>query len=161
VVRYIIPFFLIIFIGCEINGQQIIKPEKFTFNEIKFNSVSKELIFLNLKDNSEANDMKKLISYWFDNKIKTDGFDGFLIVTVKDIMTEKIKRDGYFKFSINISIEFEEKNNDSSKTKTYKINASDYGEIEGDFSIKDQENLALNVMHQSLNSVSKKLLELN
>tara|TARA_Y100001936_G_C15709127_1_gene474998 strand:+ start:114 stop:551 length:438 start_codon:yes stop_codon:yes gene_type:complete len=143
------------------NGQQIIKPEKLNFDVIKFNTVSKNLIIEADELNSEIKDMKKIITYWFDNKIKTDGFDGSLSVSVKTIDTNKIKKKDYFQFSISILLEFEEKSGDLNRKKTYKINSSEYGEISGNFSIKDQENLALNVMHQSLESISKKLFELN
>ena len=42
-VRTISLFFIFIFIGCEMNSKQIIKPEKFTFEIVKFNAVSKTL----------------------------------------------------------------------------------------------------------------------
>ena len=43
-VRYLILILSIFFFGCETSGQQLIKPEKFNFNEIKFDAVSKELL---------------------------------------------------------------------------------------------------------------------
>ncbi len=160
-VRNLIFLLVFMFVGCEMNSQQIIKPEKFNFDEIKFNSVSKNLFFGSYEDNYEIDNMKKIISYWYDNRIKTDGFDGTLDVNVKEINTTKVKEEEYFKFSINITFEFIEKGENPSRSKTYTIKASEFGEIKGNFSIKDQENLTLNIMHQSLNSVSKKLLELN
>ncbi len=38
-VRYL-SVLVFLFFGCEINSKQIIKPEKFTYDAIKFNSVS-------------------------------------------------------------------------------------------------------------------------
>jgi hypothetical protein len=105
--------------------------------------------------------MKNILRYWFDNKIKTDGFDGNLNLNIKNITTQKIRKDNYFKFLIKVSLQFEETHNDLNRTKTFIISVSEYGEISGSFSIKDQENIELNVMHKSLDSVSKKLLELN
>jgi hypothetical protein len=148
-------------LGCEINGKQIIKPEKFTYDQIKFDAVSKKLTFENLDDNLDTENMKTILRYWFDNKVKTDGFDGNLNLNIKNITTKKIRKDNYFKFLIKVSLQFEENHNDLNRTKTFIINVSEYGEISGSFSIKDQENLELNVMHKSLDSVSKKLLELN
>jgi hypothetical protein len=148
-------------LGCEINGKQIIKPEKFTYDQIKFNTVSKKLIFENLDDGLDIENMKSILRYWFDNKIKTDGFDGNLNLNIKNITTQKIRKDNYFKFLIKVSLQFEETHNDLNRTKTFIISVSEYGEISGSFSIKDQENIELNVMHKSLDSVSKKLLELN
>ena len=159
--RYIILFLSMLLLGCEINGKQIIKPEKFTYDQIKFNTVSKKLIFENLDDSLDIENMKSILRYWFDNKIKTDGFDGNLNLNIKNITTQKIRKDNYFKFLIKLSLQFEETHNDLNRTKTFIISVSEYGEISGSFSIKDQENIELNVMHKSLDSVSKKLLELN
>ena len=157
--RYLILFALLILFGCEMNGKQIVKPEKFNYDEIKFNSVSKKLIYNN--DLVESPEIKKIIKYWFDNKIKTDGFDGSLNVFIKDIKTERINKNEYFKFLINMTIEFEEKSNDLKRTKIFTINAVEYGDIIGNFSINDQENLRINIIHQSLQSVSKKIKEIN
>ena len=157
--RYLILFALLILFGCEMNGKQIVKPEKFDYDEIKFNSVSKKLIYNN--DLVESPEIKKIIKYWFDNKIKTDGFDGSLNVFIKDIKTERITKNEYFKFLINMTIEFEEKSNDLKRTKIFTINALEYGDIIGNFSINDQENLRINIIHKSLQSVSKKIKEIN
>ena len=157
--RYLILFALLILFGCEMNGKQIVKPEKFNYDEIKFNSVSKKLIYNN--DLVESPEIKKIIKYWFDNKIKTDGFDGSLNVFIKDIKTERITKNEYFKFLINMTIEFEEKSNDLKRTKIFTINAVEYGDIIGNFSINDQENLRINIIHKSLQSVSKKIKEIN
>jgi hypothetical protein len=149
------------FIGCEMNSKQVIKPEKFIFEDVRFDSVTKRLVFEDFKEDSDINNMKKIINYWFDNKIKTNGFDGSLDVNVNNIDIHKIKNLDYFKVSIKLALEFIEIKANPKSKKTYNIGASEYGEIEGSFSINDQENLTLNLMHQALNSVSKKLSDLN
>ena len=159
--RYVILFLSMLLLGCEINGKQIIKPEKFSYDQIKFNTVSKKITFENLDYDLDIKNMKNILRYWFDNKIKTDGFDGNLNLNIKNITTQKIRKDNYFKFLIKVSLQFEETHNNLNRTKAFIINVSEYGEISGSFSIKDQENIELNVMHKSLDSVSKKLLELN
>ena len=160
-VRNLTFIFLIMFIGCEMNSKQIIKPEKFVHKEVSFDSVAKRLVFKDFNEDSDVNNMKKIINYWFDNKIKTNGFNGSLDVKVNDINVNKIKSSDYYKVSINLVFEFIEIKENSKSRKTYNVEASEYGEIEGSFSIKDQENLTLNLMHQALNSVSKKLSDLN
>ena len=159
-VRIISLFLFFIFMGCEMNSKQIIKPEKFTYNTIKFNAVSKilENKFKNNSPNHEI--MSKIIQYWFDNRIKTDGFDGNLYVNVKQIQFDREKKQDYYKFSISLSLEFIEKKS-STNIKTYDVNTKEYGEIVGSFAIKDQDNLDINLMHKSLESISSKLLELN
>ena len=160
-VKYLIFSFLFMFLGCEMNSQQIIKPEKFNFDEIKFNTVTKKLSYYDFEENSDLNDIKKIINYWYENKIKTNGFDGSLDVIIKKVDIFKVKETNYFKFSIDLKIEFIEITKESKSSKIYNISASEYGEIKGNFSIKDQENLALNVMHQGLKSISKELIKIN
>ena len=60
------------------NSKQIIKPEKFTYDTIKFNAVSKILENEFKANSSDHEIMSEIIQYWFDNRIKTDGFDGNL-----------------------------------------------------------------------------------
>ena len=160
-VRNLTFLFLIMFIGCEMNSKQVIKPEKFIFEEVRFDSVTKKLIFNNFKKDSDIDNMKKIINYWFDNKIKTNGFEGSLDVNVNNIDIHKLKNLDYFKVSIKLVFEFIEIKENQKSKKTYNVEASEYGEIEGSFSINDQENLTLNLMHQALNGVSKKLSDLN
>ena len=159
-VRNISLFLFLIFIGCEINSKQIIRPEKFKFDIVKFNTVSKIL-----ENKFEANSpdheiMSEIIQYWFDNRVKTDGFEGNLSVNFKQIQFDREKKQDYYKFSVSLSIEFIEQKS-STNFRTYNINSKEYGEIVGSFSIKDQENLDINLMHKSLESISSKLLEIN
>ena len=123
-VRIISLFLFFIFMGCEMNSKQIIKPEKFTYNTIKFNAVSKilENKFKNNSPNHEI--MSKIIQYWFDNRIKTDGFDGNLYVNVKQIQFDREKKQDYYKFSISLSLEFIEKKS-STNSKTYDVNTKE------------------------------------
>ena len=153
-------FLIFIFIGCEINSKQIIKPEKFTYDNAKFNTVSKILENKFIANSPDHEVMSKLIQYWFDNRIKTDGFDGNLIVNVKQIQFDREKKQDYYKFSVSLSIEFIEKKSPTD-IKTYSIKTNEYGEIVGSFAIKDQDNLDINLMHKSLENISSKLIEAN
>ena len=159
-VRSISLFFIFILIGCEMNSKQIIKPEKFEYDLVKFNTVSKILNneFKTLSTDHEI--MSEIIQYWFDNRIKTDGFDGNLSVKVKKIQFNREKRQDYYKFSISLSLEFIEQKS-STNVKTFNVNSNEYGEIVGSFAIKDQDNLDINLMHKSLESISLKLIEIN
>ena len=159
-VRIISLFLIFIFVGCEMNSKQIIKPEKFTYDTIKFDAVSKKLEN-SFKTNSPDHEiMSDIINYWFKNKIKTDGFQGDLYVNLKKMQFDREKNEDYYKFSVSLSLEFIEKKS-STKIKTYNVNSNEYGEIIGSFAIKDQDNLDINLMHKSLESISSKLKEIN
>ena len=94
---------------------------------------------------------------WFNNNIKIDGFDGNLSINVTSIEVNKIKKDEYYRFEINLSIEFLETNKLLNKRKIYKINSIEYGDIEGSLSVKDTENLNKNIILNSLKSINQKV----
>ena len=159
-VRTISLFLIFIFIGCEMNSKQIIKPEKFTYDTIKFNSVSKK-IENKFKANSLDHEiMSEIIQYWFDNGIKTDGFEGDLLINIKQLEFDREKKQDYYKISVFLHLEFKEIKS-SANIKTYNVNSNEYGEIVGSFAIKDQDNLDINLMYKSLESITSKLIEVN
>ena len=89
--------------------------------------------------------------------IGPDGYYGNLSINVTSININKIKKDEYYRFEIDISIEFFETNEVLNKRKIYKINSIEYGDIEGSFSIKDTENLNKNIISNSLKSINQKV----
>ena len=156
-VKYLTLFFFILLIGCEINSEQLIKSENINFENIKFNAVSKDLKFTNIQEGPEVETTKKLVKDWFNNNVKIDGFDGNLSINVTSIKVNKIIKNEYYRFEINISIEFLETNELLNKRKNYKINSIEYGDIEGSFTIKDTENLNKNIISNSLRSINQKV----
>ena len=156
-VKHLTLFLFISLIGCEMNSEQLIKSENINFENIKFNAVTKDLKFTNIEEGLEVETTKKLVKNWFNNNIKIDGFEGNLSINVTSIKTNKIKRDEYYRFEIDISIEFLETNEVLNKRKIYKINSIEYGDIEGSFSIKDTENLNKNIISNSLKSINQKV----
>ena len=159
-VKYLTLLLFVLFIGCEMNSEQLIKSENINFENIKFNAVSKDLKFTNIEEGPEVETTKKLVKDWFNNNVKIDGFDGNLSINVTSININKIKKDEYYRFEINISIEFLETNEVLNKRKIYKINSIEYGDIEGSFSIKDTENLNKNIISNSLKSINQKVSEM-
>ena len=155
--KYLTLLLFVLFIGCEMNSEQLIKSENINFENIKFNAVSKDLKFTNIEEGPEVETTKKLVKNWFNNNVKIDGFEGNLSINVTSIKTNKIKRDEYYRFEIDISIEFIETNEVLNKRKIYKINSIEYGDIEGSFSIKDTENLNKNIILNSLKSINQKV----
>ena len=155
--KHLTLLLFVLFIGCEMNSEQLIKSENINFENIKFNAVSKDLKFTNIEEGPEVETTKKLVKDWFNNNVKIDGFDGNLSINVTSIDISKIKKDEYYRFEINISIEFLETNEVLNKRKIYKINSIEYGDIEGSFSIKDTENLNKNIISNSLKSINQKV----
>ena len=157
-VKYLTILLCFLLIGCEINSEQLIKSENINYENIKFNAVSKDLKFTNNQDSPDVEIAKKLINEWFNNNIKIDGFDGNLSVDVTSIEINKIKKKEYYRFEVDMNIEFSETNETLNKRKIYKINSIEYADIEGNFSIKDTENLNKNTISKSLKSINQKIL---
>ena len=139
------------------NSEQLIESESFNFENVKFNAVSKNLKFTNKQEGIEVEITKKLVKDWFNNNVKIDGFEGNLDINVTSIEIKKIKKDEYYRFEIDLSIEFLETNEVLNKRKIYKINSKEYGDIEGSFSIKDTDNLNKNIISNSLKSINQKV----
>ena len=156
-VKYLILILSLLIFGCKSTSQQIINLEKFNFNEIKFDTVSKDLSYQRPLITQDEITYSKIIDYWFDNKIKTNGFEGNLDVEVKELKISKIKEDSYYKVEIKLLISFIEINESLNKRKLYEVESFEYAEIQGSFSINDQENLDVNIMNKNLNNVSRKL----
>ena len=110
--KYLIIFSLFFLYGCETYSEQVIKNEHFSFEDVKFNAVSKKLIFNNINENNDIEVVKEKISSWFNNKIKLDGFEGELELNVNTINVNKINEDQLYKYQIELNIEFTEKNQD-------------------------------------------------
>jgi len=157
-VKYLTILLFVLLIGCEINSEQLIKSENINYESIKFNAVSKNLKFTNNQEGLEVEIAKKLVSDWFKNNVKVDGFEGDLSINVSSIEINKIIKEEYYRFEISLSIEFLETNETLKKRKIYKINSIEYGDIEGSFSIKDTENLNKNTISKSLKSINQKVL---
>ena len=57
-------------------------------------------------------------------------------------------------------MDFTERNQLLNYKKTYNVNSIEYGSINGDFTINDQERLNINIINKSLESITNKLLTL-
>lgn len=155
-VKFIIIFLSYFLLGCEINSQQLINKEKFSFDEVKFNTVSKNLSYNFDIINEDQLLISKIIDDWFNKKVKVNGFEGDLDIIVENFELKKILEDEYYKVMVKLDINFIEKHSDMNK-KFVRVNSNEYGEIKGNFSIQDQENLNINVIHKSLLKINSQI----
>jgi len=159
-VRYII-LSLIFFISSCKTTEQIVKVNNDQINIISFDAVTKTLDFNDYEQNQLNNIGKQLIYEWYNDKIKTDGFEGSLKVIITNLDTKTEKREDYFKVTANISIQFKLESNTLSSKKSFNVSASEFSEISGKFSILDQENLSANTLKAVLNKITIELNSLN
>ena len=154
-------FFTLIFISSCNTSDQLVKLNKDQINNISFDAVTKTLEFNDYKQSKLNNIGKQLIYEWYNDKIKTDGFDGSLKVIITNLETETEKREDYFKVTANISMQFKLESNPLRSKKSFNLSASEFSEISGKFSISDQENLSANTLKAVLNKITIELTSLN
>ena len=159
-VRYLI-LLLIFFISSCKTTEQIVKVNKDQIDNISFDAVTKTLEFNDYEQTQLNNIGKQLIYEWYNDKIKTDGFEGSLKVIITNLETNTEKREDYFKVTANISIQFKLESNTLSSKKSFNVSASEFSEISGKFSILDQENLSANTLGAVLNKITIELNSLN
>ena len=155
--RYIIIALIFFVTSCK-TTEQLIKPNNDKIDIISFDAVTKSLEFKDYEQNQLNSIGKQLIYEWYNQQIKTNGFDGSLKVIVTNLDTDVEKKDDYFRVTANISIEFNLDNNTLSSKRSLNVSASEFSEISGKFSILDQENLSANTLKATLKKIT---IELN
>ena len=155
--RYIIIALILFVTSCK-TTEQLIKPNNEKIDIISFDAVTKSLEFKDYEQNQLNSIGKQLIYEWYNQQIKTNGFDGSLKVIVTNLDTDVEKKDDYFRVTANISIQFNLVNNTLSSKKSLNVSASEFSEISGKFSILDQENLSANTLKATLKKIT---IELN
>ncbi len=144
---------LIFFItGCNAN-ESLIDPIKPEFETISFDVVQKELI---IEDNLPDN-LKILISGWFDEKVKINGFDGDMTFKVSDYAKEISLIDNGKRVDLRLSFNLVLKKPLLSQKKIISGNVSSYGTITGNFSLKEFETVIINTQTILVQKLSKDL----
>ena len=158
--RYIIILLIFLTASCK-NTEQVVKVNKEQINNISFDAVTKTIEFNDYEQNQLNAIGKQLIYEWYNDQIKTDGFEGSLKVIITNLVTDTEKREDYFKVSANISMRLNLESNTLSSKKSFSVSASEFSEILGKFSILDQENLSANTIKAALKKISLELNNLN
>lgn len=145
----LILFFLL---GCSNSLSEMNFTSK-DVDEVKFDVVEKQIIFQGvIPDN-----MKKYFEYWFNKKVKVDGFNGKVIIDITnyDESISKIEDGKKIEISLNVSIRMENKS--QSNLNNYFLTIKEFGTITGDFSMNDLDALKISLQQNSLSSLSKNI----
>ena len=144
---------LIFFIvGCNAN-EPLIDPLKPEFETISFDVVQKELII----DEDLPDNLKKLISQWFDEKVKINGFDGSMTFNISNYLQEISLIDNGKRVDLKLSFNLVLKKSLLSQKKIVNGNVSSYGTLTGNFSLKDFETVITNTQTNLVQRLSKDL----
>ena len=159
-VRFIIVLFIFFITSCK-TTEQVVELNKDQINIISFDAVTKTLEFNNFEQTQLNIIGKQLIYDWYNDQVKTDGFEGSLKVIITNLETETEKSEDYFKVTANISMQFNLQSNTLNSKKSFNVSASEFSEILGKFSILDQENLGANTLKASLKKITYEINKLN
>lgn len=144
---------LIFFIvGCNAN-ESLIDPLKPEFQTISFDVVQKELII----DEELPDNLKTLISQWFDEKVKINGFDGSMTFKISNYLQEISLIDNGKRVDLKLSFNLVLKKSLLSQKKIVNGNVSSYGTLTGNFSLKDFETVITNTQTNLVQRLSKDL----
>ncbi len=120
---------------------------------IKFNVVEKAISF----DESLPNEFIENLSKWFENRVKVSGFEGDVFFEFFDYTHNTEIIDDGKKIILSLSFSVTAKNNTLSNKKIFKGKVSNYGNIQGSFSLNDFDVLIHNTQNQLINNFAKNI----
>jgi len=147
-------FVLISFIvaGCNANESFIdtLKPQ---FEEISFDVVQKQLII----EQELPNHVQNLISQWFDQRVKINGFDGDMKFIVSNFNQEISSINDGKRVDVSLSFEVILNKPSLSQTKFIDGKISSYGTLTGSFSLSEFDTVIQNTQSDLIIRLSKDL----
>ena len=138
--------------GCQAN-ESFIDPIQPDFANVSFDVVQKQLLI----EPELPSHVVGLVSQWFDQKVKIDGFDGEMIFTISEYLEETSSiSDGK---RVDISLSFNVVLNKPSLSQTKKIEGyvSSYGELSGNFSLAEFDTVIQNTQSDLILRLSRDL----
>ena len=150
--KIILVFFGFIITGCNAN-ESFITSQKPQFDNITFDVVQKQLVI----DTNMPDYVLSLVSQWFDQKVKINGFDGDMKFTVTQYDQEITSiSDGK---RVDISLQFRVLLNKPSlsQTKFIEGGVSSYGTLSGNFSLSEFDQVIQNTQIDLISRLSQDL----
>tara|TARA_B100000989_G_scaffold296232_1_gene279031 strand:- start:405 stop:875 length:471 start_codon:yes stop_codon:yes gene_type:complete len=139
-------------VGCNANETLIdsLNPE---FETMSFDVVQKKLVI----EQDLPNTLNILVSKWFDEKVKINGFNGDMIFTISDYKEETSLISEGKRIDLNLSFNLLLRKPLLSQQKLIQGNVSSYGTISGDFSLKDFDTVIKNTQIDLILRLSRDL----
>ena len=138
--------------GCQAN-ESFIDPIRPDFANVSFDVVQKQLVI----EPELPPHVEGLVSQWFDQKVKIDGFDGEMTFTISEYLEEISSiSDGK---RVDISLSFNVVLNKPSLSQTKKIEGyvSSYGTLSGNFSLAEFDTVIQNTQSDLILRLSRDL----
>ena len=157
--KYII--ILLIFLlasGCQ---KEITSLEKYELkkNNIYINVVNKNINLNGDVKGKHSGELLKFIKNWIDNDIKTDGFEGSLMIQLISISSDELLIDNGIRIQMELEMDFIITKKALDKKNIVKFKGKEFSEITGDFTLNDKEIQINNISKRIIESLSNKISE--
>ena len=150
--KLIFLFFGLLIAGCQANVSfnDPIRPE---FENVSFDVVQKQLII----ESELPSHVEGLVSQWFDQKVKIDGFDGEMKFTISKYFEEISSIDEGKRVDISLSFNAVLNKPSLSQTSLIEGSISSYGTLTGNFSLSEFDTVIHNTQSDLILRLSRDL----
>lgn len=145
---------LLFLFGCQSSVGDI-KPIQMNYDEVSINVVEKEFI-----SKTELPDhMNTLLNYWFNNKVKVNGFKGKVLFEIShyEEVISNIENGKKVDIKLDLNILIDSKDQFSNQ-KNYQIKLNEFGTITGNFSLAEVDIMIENLQKKIVNNLTKTIL---
>lgn len=150
--KFILIILVFLMVGCQAN-ESLINPIKADFENVSFDVVEKQLII----DPKLPSYVENLVSQWFNQKVKIDGFDGEMILTISEYSEETSSLNDGKRVDISLSFNVVLTKPSLSQTKLIDGYVSSYGTISGNFSLAEFDMVIQNTQSDLVLRLSRDL----
>ena len=148
---FLFLFSLMVF-GCNAN-ESFVDPLKPEFETISFDVVQKQLVI----EKELPDHVQNLLSQWFDQRVKIDGFNGDMKFIVSNFNQEVFSIDNGKKIEISLSFKVYLNKPSQSQTKNIEGIITSYSTLTGNFSLNDLDTVIQNTQSDLIIRLSKDL----
>ncbi len=144
--------------GCQ---KEIILIEKYesTNSKIYVNVVKKNINLDGVIQGKYSGKLLKFIKNWIDNDIKTDGFEGNLIIQLVSISSDELLINNGIRIQMELEIDFIITKKALDKKNIIKFKGKEFSEITGDFTLNEKEIQINNISKKIIERLSNKILK--
>ena len=138
--------------GCQANDSFIdsIRPE---FENVSFDVVQKQLVI----ESELPSRVQNLVTQWFDQKVKIDGFDGEMKFTITSYLEEISSISDGKRVDITLSFNVVLNKPSLSQTSLIEGAVSSYGTLTGNFSLSEFDTFIQNTQSDLILRLSRDL----
>ena len=150
--KFILVILSFLVAGCQAN-ESFIDPIRPDFANVSFDVVQKQLVI----EPELPSHVEGLVSQWFDQKVKIDGFDGEMTFTISEYLEETSSISDGKRVDISLSFNVVLNKPSLSQTKMIEGYVSSYGTLSGNFSLAEFDTVIQNTQSDLVLRLSRDL----